>query len=98
MAAPDLPKAGWARSSTTGSGFTSVLGVVAPTESVYTAVDIHNGMTYAVKALSKVGLEPRQQRFQQREIMLHSRASAHENVVTLYKILDSYDCIYVVME
>lgn len=76
---------------------TSVLGVGAYGV-VYTAVDIHNGMTYAVKALSKVGLEPRQQRFQQREIMLHSRASAHENVVTLYKILDSYDCIYVVME
>ena len=76
---------------------TTVLGVGAYGV-VYTAVDIHNGMTYAVKALSKVGLEPRQQRFQQREIMLHSRASAHENVVTLYKILDSYDCIYVVME
>jgi serine/threonine protein kinase len=76
---------------------TRILGVGAYGV-VYTAVDIHTGTTYAVKALNKIGLEPRQQRFQQREIMLHSRASVHENVVTLYKILDSYDCIYVVME
>jgi serine/threonine protein kinase len=43
-------------------------------------------------------LEPRQQKFQQREIQLHHRASAHPNVVSLVKILDSHDCTYVVIE
>jgi serine/threonine protein kinase len=61
-------------------------------------VDIHTNTPYAVKALNKLGLEPRQQKFQQREIALHHRASAHPNVVSLVKILDSPDCTYVVIE
>jgi serine/threonine protein kinase len=65
---------------------------------VYTAVELQTGKQYAVKALNKIGLEPRQQRFQQREISLHYRASLHENVVSMVKILDSYDCTFVVIE
>jgi len=65
---------------------------------VYTAVDIQTNILYAVKALNKLGLEPRQRKFQQREIQLHHQASAHPNVVSLVKILDSPDCTYVVME
>lgn len=76
---------------------TGVLGVGAYGV-VYTAVDIHTNTPYAVKALNKLGLEPRQQKFQQREIQLHHRASAHPNVVSLVKILDSHDCTYVVIE
>jgi serine/threonine protein kinase len=65
---------------------------------VYTAVDIQTNIPYAVKALNKLGLEPRQRKFQQREIQLHHQASAHPNVVSLVKIMDSPDCTYVVME
>jgi len=76
---------------------TGILGVGAYGV-VYTAVDLHTQTPYAVKALSKVGLEPRQQRFQQREIQLHYQASFHPNVVSLVKIMDSPDCTYVVIE
>jgi serine/threonine protein kinase len=76
---------------------TGILGVGAYGV-VYTAVDIQTNTPYAVKALNKLGLEPRQQKFQQREIQLHHQASAHPNVVSLVKILDSPDCTYVVIE
>lgn len=65
---------------------------------VYTAIDIHTHIPYAVKALSKIGLDSRQRRFQQREIQLHHEASHHPNVVSLVKIMDSEDCTFVVME
>lgn len=76
---------------------TSVLGVGAYGV-VYTATDLHTNVQYAVKALNKIGLEPRQQRFQQREIQLHYQASFHPNVLSLVKIMDSPDCTYVVLE
>lgn len=76
---------------------TSILGVGAYGV-VYTAVDIQTNIPYAVKALNKLGLEPRQQKFQQREIQLHHQASAHPNVVSLVKIMDAPDCTYVVIE
>ena len=76
---------------------TGVLGVGAYGV-VYTAVDIQTNIPYAVKALNKVGLEPRQRKFQQREIQLHHQASAHPNVVSLVKIMDAPDCTYVVIE
>jgi serine/threonine protein kinase len=76
---------------------TSILGVGAYGV-VYTAVDMQTNMPYAVKALNKVGLEPRQRKFQQREIQLHHQASAHPNVVSLVKIMDAVDCTYVVIE
>jgi len=65
---------------------------------VYTAVDLHTNTQYAVKALNKVGLDPRQRKFQQREIQLHHLASNHPNVVSLVKIMDSIDCTFVVIE
>ncbi|KAJ6033478.1 hypothetical protein N7499_009751 [Penicillium canescens] len=76
---------------------TSVLGVGAYGV-VYTAVDIHTNVVYAVKALNKSGLDPRQLKFQQREIRLHHLASQHPNVVSLVRIMDSADCTFVVME
>ncbi|KAF2730803.1 kinase-like protein [Polyplosphaeria fusca] len=76
---------------------TGILGVGAYGV-VYTAVDIQTNTPYAVKALNKIGLEPRQRKFQQREIQLHHQASAHPNVVSLVKIMDSADCTYVVIE
>jgi serine/threonine protein kinase len=76
---------------------TSILGVGAYGV-VYTAVDIHTDVLYAVKALNKSGLDPRQLKFQQREIKLHHMASQHPNVVSLVRIMDSVDCTYVVIE
>ena len=76
---------------------TRVLGVGAYGV-VYTAVDMHTNQVYAVKALNKQGLDPRQLKFQQREIRLHHLASQHPNVVSLVRIMDSVDCTFVVME
>ena len=75
----------------------SILGVGAYGV-VYTAEDRRTGQRYAVKALSKDGLDARQRRFQQREIALHHRVSSHPNVVSLIKILEAPDCTYVVIE
>jgi len=76
---------------------TSILGVGAYGV-VYTAIDIHTNIPYAVKALNKLGLDPRQRKFQQREIKLHHLASRHPNVVSLVRIMDSLDCTFVVIE
>jgi serine/threonine protein kinase len=70
---------------------------------VYLAVDIHTGIRYAVKTLSKFNadgtpLDRRQVAFQHRELRLHYLASAHPNVVSMHKIVDDPDCIYVVLE
>lgn len=70
---------------------------------VYTALDINTGVRYAVKCLSKYNadgtpLERRQIAYQQREIRLHYHASAHPNVVSMLKIVDDPDCIYVILE
>lgn len=76
---------------------TSILGIGAYGV-VYLAVDVFTNRQYAVKALTKVGLDPRQSRFQKREIQLHYHASQHPNVVQLLEILDSPDCTFVVIE
>ncbi|OJD19443.1 RAN protein kinase [Emergomyces pasteurianus Ep9510] len=76
---------------------TSVLGVGAYGV-VYSAIDIHTHVPYAVKTLNKAGLDPRQRKFQQREIKLHHLASQHPNVVSLVRIMDSLDCTFVVIE
>jgi len=76
---------------------TGVLGVGAYGV-VYTARDVYSNCQYAVKALNKLGLDSRQRKFQAREIKLHIEASAHPNVVSVVKIMDSRECTYVVME
>jgi serine/threonine protein kinase len=76
---------------------TGILGVGAY-GIVYNAVDIFTCTPYAVKALTKNGLDPRQKQFQQREIALHLKASAHPNIVSLVKIVETSDCIFVVLE
>ena len=70
---------------------------------VYLAVDVNTGVRYAVKTLSRfkadgTPLDQRQLDFQTREIHLHYLATGHKNVVSLYKIIDDPDCIYVVLE
>ncbi|TKA28347.1 hypothetical protein B0A50_03814 [Salinomyces thailandicus] len=65
---------------------------------VYKARDIETNIDYAVKALNKTGLDPRQRQFQDREIELHYQASEHASVVSMVKILDSPDCTFVILE
>ena len=66
---------------------------------VYKGVHVRDHrLQFAVKALNKVGLEPRQRAFQQREIQLHHRVSEHPNVVSLYETVDTPDCTYVILE
>jgi serine/threonine protein kinase len=70
---------------------------------VYSAIDIQGNARYAVKCLSKFNadgtpLDRRQLTFQTREIRLHHLASAHRNVVSMHKIIDNPDCIYVILE
>jgi serine/threonine protein kinase len=70
---------------------------------VYSAVDVTTNVRYAVKCLSKFNpdgtpLDRRQVAFQQREIRLHYLASAHPNVVSMLRIVDDPDCIYVILE
>jgi serine/threonine protein kinase len=76
---------------------TGVLGVGAYGV-VYTAIDVLTCIPYAVKALSKCGLDARQERFQQREIALHLKASGHDNIVSLIQIEETADCTFVVLE
>lgn len=76
---------------------TGILGVGAYGV-VYTAIDKQTNLPYAVKALNKIGLDHRQRKFQQREIQLHHEASHHPNVVSLFKIMDTCDAIFVVLE
>lgn len=70
---------------------------------VYGAVDITTRVRYAVKCLGKFNadgtpLDRRQFAFQKREIRLHYEASDHPNVVSMLKIVDRPDCIYVVLD
>jgi hypothetical protein len=70
---------------------------------VHLAKDVSTGIPYAVKALNKVmpsglPLDLRQQQFQQTEMRLHYQVSAHPNVVSLLRIMDTRDHTYVIME
>ena len=75
----------------------NVLGVGAY-GTVYQARNVVTGALYAVKALDKAGLDPRQRKFQEREIELHYLASQHDSVVSMHKVIDNRDCTFVVLE
>ena len=64
---------------------------------VYSAVDIRTSTPLAVKALPKAQ-DPRQHQFQRREIELHHAASQHPHVVSLYRIMETDDTVFVVLE
>ncbi|KAG8936631.1 hypothetical protein FRC02_000624 [Tulasnella sp. 418] len=69
---------------------------------VYLAVDVHsppeNPAWYAVKVLAKACLDTRQRKFQRREIALHQLASAHPGVVTLHRVVEEDDHVFVVLD
>ncbi|KAI9738067.1 MAG: hypothetical protein M1818_005495 [Claussenomyces sp. TS43310] len=82
--------------------FQSVLGTGAYGV-VYLANDVTTGFQYAVKGLNKFGsngkpIDRRSQQFQQTEMALHYQVSAHPNIVSLRRILDTPDCTYVVLD
>ncbi|CAD6584258.1 MAG: hypothetical protein TREMPRED_003781 [Tremellales sp. Tagirdzhanova-0007] len=79
--------------------FLSVLGLGAYGV-VYLAVDLHapKPVYLAVKCLLRAGLDSRQRHFQRREIALHQLASRHPNVVTLHKVLEEGEYIFVIMD
>ncbi|KAF9961830.1 hypothetical protein BGZ65_010130, partial [Modicella reniformis] len=66
--------------------------------SVYRAIDTHTGQIYAVKSLNKTGLDPRQRAFQIQEAKLHANVSGHPNVVTLHKIIEDEDHLFMVLD
>jgi serine/threonine protein kinase len=70
---------------------------------VYTAVDTNTSEKYAVKCICKYNtqgtrLSRRQMNRRLRELSLHCKASTHPNIVPIFKVIDDYDGIYVVME
>ncbi|GAB5592256.1 Serine/threonine protein kinase [Umbelopsis nana] len=66
--------------------------------SVYLARHTLTQKLYAVKCLSKLGLNDRQKEFQLREIRLHATVAAHPNVISMEKIVDTPDCLYIILE
>ena len=52
----------------------------------------------AVKCLRRTGLDARQRHFQRREIALHRLASSHRSIVTMHRLIEEGDFLYVVMD
>ncbi|KAK4687630.1 hypothetical protein P7C73_g2478, partial [Tremellales sp. Uapishka_1] len=79
--------------------FLSVLGLGAYGV-VYLAVDLHapKPVYLAVKCLLRAGLDSRQRHFQRREIALHQLASRHPNVVTMHKVFEEGEYVFVIMD
>ncbi|KAK4685765.1 hypothetical protein P7C73_g4375, partial [Tremellales sp. Uapishka_1] len=67
---------------------------------VYLGVDIRYEVPVyrAVKCLKRDGLDARQRHFQQREIALHRLASHHPSIVTMDRIVEEGEFLYVVMD
>ncbi|CED85005.1 ran protein kinase [Phaffia rhodozyma] len=79
--------------------FVSILGVGAYGV-VYLARNLVSAQPpyYAVKCLNNRNLDERQKSFQRRELTLHTLASAHPSVVTLHRVIETEDVVYVVMD
>nr|CAA28437.1 unnamed protein product [Schizosaccharomyces pombe] len=77
--------------------FVSIIGAGAYGV-VYKAEDIYDGTLYAVKALCKDGLNEKQKKLQARELALHARVSSHPYIITLHRVLETEDAIYVVLQ
>jgi serine/threonine protein kinase len=100
--APAAPEERLGRFITSSLQLTGIVGTGAYGV-VYSAVDTKSSVRYAVKCLSKFNpdgtpLDRRQVTFQTQEIKLHYTASSHRNVVSILKIIDYPDCIYVILE
>jgi serine/threonine protein kinase len=67
---------------------------------VYLAIDLHapSPLYLAVKCLRRAGPDTRQRSFQRREIGLHQLVNRHPNVVSLHKVIEEGEYIFVVMD
>ena len=67
---------------------------------VHLAIDSRYGQPEyrAVKSLRRSGLDTRQRHFQRREIALHRLASAHPSIVTMHRLIEEDEFLYVVMD
>ncbi|KAK1926557.1 Ran1-like protein kinase [Papiliotrema laurentii] len=67
---------------------------------VYLAVDSRYGQPVyrAVKCLRRTGLDARQRHFQRREIALHRLACAHRSIITMDRLIEEGDYLFVVMD
>lgn len=65
---------------------------------VYLARHTLTQKLYAVKSLSKLDLNDVQKEFQLREIRLHAQVAAHPNVISMEKIIDTPDSLYIILE
>ncbi|KAJ7599112.1 kinase-like domain-containing protein [Mycena floridula] len=54
--------------------------------------------SYAVKCLPHCHLQSRQRQTHIREIALHQIASAHPNVVTLHRVVETFDFTFIIMD
>lgn len=52
----------------------------------------------AVKCMRRYGLDERQRHFQRREIALHRLASGHPSIITMNRLLEEGNWIYMVMD
>ena len=52
----------------------------------------------AIKCLPRHGLDARQRHFQRREIALHRMACAHPSIVSLDKVIEDEEHIFVIMD
>ncbi|KAK4165605.1 kinase-like domain-containing protein [Cladorrhinum sp. PSN259] len=81
---------------------TSILKIT-PYHVLYRALDSATSQEYAVKYFNKfrrdgTPLDGRRMAFVNREIRLHYAVSEHPNILTMFKIIDCPDCIYLVLE
>ncbi|KAK3817258.1 MAG: kinase-like domain-containing protein [Benniella sp.] len=74
-----------------------ILGVGAY-GSVHRALDVHSGQKRAIKCLSNAGLNSKQRAFQTQEAELHGLVSGHPNIVTLHKVVEEDDCLFMVLD
>lgn len=67
---------------------------------VYLAIDHRYGQPVyrAVKCLRRKGLDARQRHFQRREIALHRLACSHPSIITMDRLVEEGDFLYVVMD
>ncbi|KAJ2815087.1 hypothetical protein FBU31_007060, partial [Coemansia sp. 'formosensis'] len=65
---------------------------------VYLARCSHDGVKYALKCLSKLGLTARQLSLQRTELEIHGSVCPHPHIVTLFAHFETRDWLFLVME
>ncbi len=66
--------------------------------SVFLGINVTIARQYAVKTLFKKLMSPREIRMQQREIDYLKQVSGHRNIVTLVKVIETPEYIFLILE